>query len=630
MDVSKPLPKFIELVLAPRDRSEADAVEVQRMALESLREARPGMLIDHIEEPASGSGSGPVKLRPLFMRLRSHAEARTFDELRIYELGRLIRPDDPDWHAAVVDLVYQARAILVDTTGLVADPANEGAGQQRSRGAVKSPPPPSKTPRLGSTASSLPPISTSTAPSWGEPQDHKPSIEMPTAPSGPAELGRPVMPHVPQSAPRSAPRQAPARPPRRRPRQGMRFFALCEGRLYCPLCAQPMAIQSMGHERRSFYTCASKHLHPPTVAQPEVYFPVEAVDDAVWARAAERLGDPTLALEIIREAITKGDAGGQNRKAQARGRLERLERDELEVLKLRSEDRISEGAARHRLDEIGSERRKLQQELDSESDSDVKLRPFAKVLEELIAYAKRSSGSIAQADFGLRRRLIEACIPPTAEYGIFPHADGSLETRDLLEEHRFAPGLKHRARSLGRLAGDLKERVTSATPGAPSAAPKLLARVKALLDRGAATEKKESADLGKALQASVQEHQPIELRGRPPRSVNWPAYGFGLVVAILVAILFQPPKVEGEIYDDQAEAFGFAKQLDSLHEVPGGWIAVTHPLWEGAEDEALATQLCERMVTVLETEPRETIMLMVPGGLPLAECKGAGAPTAPQ
>ncbi len=625
MDVSKSLPKFIELVLAPRDRSEADAVEVQRMALESLRESRPGMLIDHIEEPASRGGSGPIKMRPLFMRLRSHAEARTFDELRIYELGRLIRTDDPDWHAAVIDLVYQARAIMVDTTGLVADPASEGGGQpQRKRGGARTTQS-APTPRPRESAPSPPPISASMSPSWGEPQGQKPSIEMPTAPTGPVELGRPAPTHIPQGAPRTSTRQAPAPPPPRRPSQGMRFFALCEGRLYCPLCAQPMAIQSMGRERRSFYTCASKHLHPSTAAQPEVYFPVEVVDEAVWTRAAERLSDPDLALEIIREAISKGDAGGKNRKAQARDRLERLERDELEVLKLRSEDRISEGAARHRLDEIGTERRKLQQELESESDADVKLRPFAKVLEELIAFEKRGSKSLEQADYGLRRRLIEACIPPTAEYGILPHADGSLEIRDLLEEYRFTPGLKHRARSLGRIAGGLKDRVTTAAPSAPAAAPKLLARLGALFDRGAKPDQRESADLGKALQASVQEHQPTELVGTPPREVKWPAYGFGLVVAILVAILFQPPRVDQDDYEDQAEALGFAEQLDSLHEVPGGWIGVTHPLWEGAEDKTMATRLCERMTQKLELDQRETIMLMVAGGLPLAECRGAQA-----
>jgi hypothetical protein len=634
VDVNKSLPRFIELVLAPQERSEVDSVEVQRMALESLRQVRPGMLIDHIEESAGGTATGPIKLRPLFMRLRSHSEARTFDELRVYELGRLVRRDDPDWHEAVVELVYQARGILVDSTGLVADPASEGAGRQTRKpprpqaSRSSQPAPPSSSTSHGSGRAPSPPaIKTSTAPSWAGPSEATPSIELPKEHRPPA-LGRPAPPHTPVSAPRMP--QAPARgaapappSPARSVRAGQRFFALCEGRLFCPTCAQPMAVQSMGHERRSLYTCASRHLHPATDTQPEVFYPVDVVDQAVWERMASKLAEPAIALEIIKEAMSKGMASGEKSRAQAQARLERLERDEIEVLRLRSDDRISEGAARHRLDEIGKERRVLTQEIEEDRGAGSRFAPLSKALEQLQAFRERSGQASSEADFGLRRRLVEACVPQSAEHGIFPHADGTLELRDLLAELSLTPGLKHRARSLGRMVGTLRERVSQARPE-PRSRPKLElpAPLASLLARltPTATPRADTQDLGKALQASMLEHQPL-VPHTPPSRTPWLAYGVLLVAAALVAVLFQPVKPQGIVYENRADDLGVQGKLSELHQVPGGWIGVTDPLWAGTKDKQVAMVLCDSLAAQLQPEPTETVMLMVPGGVPIAECR---------
>ncbi len=648
MDVSKPLPRFIELVLAPQERSEADAVEVQRMALESLREVRPGMLIDHIEEPPGTSDSGPIKLRPLFMRLRSHAEARTFDELRVFELGGLVRRTDPDWHENIVQLVYDARAILVDSTGLVADPASEGAGRNSSRrGAPAKPRKASRPPAVPSDAppafpSSLadtldeepaprgapPPISASPSPSWGGMAGQDADIRMPEAPK-PEPMGRPLSAHTVQS-PRAAPRQgSPTTTPRGGGRSIQRFYALCEGRLFCPVCAQPMTVQTMGHERKSYYTCASKHLHPPSDSQPEVFFPVEVIDRAVWERIADRLAEPELALEIVRDAVAKGAAGGETRKSQVRQRLERLERDELELLSLRSEDRISEGAARRRLDEIAKERRNLQDELQDDTGAVVKLRPLSKALRELAEFRKRGGQEITEASLGLRRKLVEACVPLSAEYGLLPHADGQLEIRDLLEELDFSPKLKHHAQKVGRLAGSLRERLAQAKPslpepklslpGMPAGLSKLLSRLR-LRKAEASPDPSEVRDLGIALHRSVSEPDPFHAPSTPPRQTPWVLYAILLVIASLIAVLFQPVREEEVVYENLVEQMGLTGKLTRFEQVPGGWIGMTDPQWAGTTDAQVADLLCQSLLVQLELGPTESIAMMVPGGLPITEC----------
>lgn len=621
MDVSDSLPRFIELVLAPQEQGETDSFEAQRMALESLREARPGMLIDHIEETKAAS-SGPAKARPLFMRLRSHVEARTFDELRVFELGGLVRRGDPDWHEGIVELVYQGRAILVDTTGLIADPASEGVGRADRRSERSSKHKGQATPLSRPDAlspHSPPPLRASAAPSWSATPEQAPAIELPADPS-PPPMGRPAPIHL-SSTPSGRPRPAAPSPAQRRSPPGKRFFALCEGHLFCPTCAQPMTILTMGHERRLYYTCPSKHLHPSTATQPELYFPVDAVDLGVWSRLSAKLENPRLAIELVREAATKGEVGSQSRRDQVQTRLQRLERDELEVMKLRSEDRISEGAARHRLDEIATQRRKLQDELSSDSSANTKLRPLTKAIEELIAFQKRSSKAVDEADYGLRRRLVQASLPLTAEYGVFPHADGSLEVRDLLGQFSLEPGLRHRVRSFGRLAGSVKDRVSAARPRRSEGEPGRLGRVVRLLRRPSRDAVVDSSDLGKALRATMRDYQPLTPRAAPPRRASWLMYAFGLICAILVAILFQPAAVEQAHYDNQAQDMGLAEELTALHEVPGGWIGVAHPDWIGSTDKAVATQLCATLAAQLQPGPAETVTLMVPGGLPIAECR---------
>jgi hypothetical protein len=632
VDVNKPLPRFIELILAPQERSEADSADVQRLALESLREVRPGMLIDHIVESPGGDG-GPIKRRALFQRLRSHVEARTFDELRVFELGRLIRPSDHEWHEALVQFVYDARAILVDTTGLVADPASEQGGRSRSsrhtQGAESraSPGPTFGRPATGSAmgrpAPKPPPIMTSAQPSWSPGGEDKPRIALPED-AGPPELGRPAPQHIVTSTKAPAAKHGPA-PPRTSSRPTHRFFALCEGRLFCPTCAQPMTVQSMGHERRSFYTCASKHLHPATDCQPEVYFPVDVVDKAVWERIATELSDLEIAQEILRDAVAKGAAGGQSRKSQIRDRLERIERDELEVLGLRSEDRISEGAARRRLEEIRKERMNLTAELQDDAGADAKLRPLSKAIGELQAYCRRSGQAAAEADYGLRRRLVEASVPLTAEYGIFPHDQGELEIRDLLAELELAPRFSHKARALGRMVGALRDRVVASRPKrdaepARDEGPGLLGGLLARLRRSGGETVTESPDLGKALQAAQYEHKPLQISEAPPHRPPWVLYGSLLAAAVLVAVLFQPVGDDGPAYEDKAQELGFGDQLEQLHQVPGGWIAETRPEWVGSHDEQVAALFCASLVEQLGPAPTETITLMVPGGVPVAEC----------
>jgi DNA invertase Pin-like site-specific DNA recombinase len=121
------LPRYVELVRVSGEQQAArDTPADQRAALDKLRLARPGILVERIEEGASGlSGALPLNKRPDLMRLFALAKARSFDEVRVRHLDRLTRHPDPRERYAIYGAVMDASAVIVDASGHVIDPASE-------------------------------------------------------------------------------------------------------------------------------------------------------------------------------------------------------------------------------------------------------------------------------------------------------------------------------------------------------------------------------------------------------------------------------------------------------------------------------------------------------------------------
>lgn len=582
--------RFIELVLSPRAKDGADATTVQRQALERMRDLRPGMLIDHIEETV-GEASSPARTRALLTRLRSHTEARTFDELRIYEIGRLIRPEDPGWHQAIIGLVHQARAVLVDSTGIVADPANP-------EGIRATPPTPGlgggvEAPRAGGSPHS--PEDWSAAPAPRE--------------TGPAAAPRATAPPLAGGASRG--HWEPRRPAGGAVTAG--FTVLCESRVFCEVCGQPLAIQSLGHERKRYYTCASLHLHPPSDCQPEIAFPVEPVDEVVWDRFTSALDPLEPALAALRKALSRDLASGEDQRALHQGRLERLQRDELEVLGLRSEDRISESAARRRLEEISRERRALEEQLRDGHSAARPLDVLVTAIEEVLPQG-RSAQSVPPPE---RRRLLLAAIPDSAEYGILLLATGEVQVRSLLDDHDLRPTMRHKAQAIGAAVQGIRERAGDLSPQRSlSALSRLLRAIKERLTPAA---------------PSLAPQRPAEHPPAAPGVLTFSRtvgisrariamYGIALVAAILVAIVLRPTPLDSAPSENLVDQIGMGEQLVEIYRVPGGWLGRTSTAWVGATDVSLALAACNTLAQRLAPGQRETITLLRPEGVPLVEC----------
>ena len=123
-------PRFVELVrVSTKGQADRDTPEVQRKALEALRQHRPGVLVERIEAPGL-SGALPVARRPDLQRLERLSKERAFDELRVYALDRLTRSDDLRERAAIWGFVGDSKAVIVDCGGRVLDPADDsGMGE---------------------------------------------------------------------------------------------------------------------------------------------------------------------------------------------------------------------------------------------------------------------------------------------------------------------------------------------------------------------------------------------------------------------------------------------------------------------------------------------------------------------
>lgn len=117
-------PRFVELVrVSSAGQAARDTPEDQRRALEHLRKARPGVLVERIDEAISGSLDSAQ--RADLARLLELARGRAFDELRVRHLDRCTRHDDPRERFVVYGIVRDAGAVIVAADGQVIDPATD-------------------------------------------------------------------------------------------------------------------------------------------------------------------------------------------------------------------------------------------------------------------------------------------------------------------------------------------------------------------------------------------------------------------------------------------------------------------------------------------------------------------------
>ena len=121
-----PLPRVVELVrVSTKGQADRDTPEMQRRALDELRVRRPGEVVERIEAPGI-SGALPIEQRPDLLRLAELSRTRSFDELRVYDVDRLTRAEDPRARFAVYGMALDAGAVIVDAGGRVIDPADSG------------------------------------------------------------------------------------------------------------------------------------------------------------------------------------------------------------------------------------------------------------------------------------------------------------------------------------------------------------------------------------------------------------------------------------------------------------------------------------------------------------------------
>ena len=119
------LPRFVELIrVSSTGQAARDTPADQRAALDRLRFARRGVLVERIEQQVSGAADRDA--RPDLARLAELAAARAFNEVRVRHLDRLTRHEDPLERAAVLSMVRRAGAVIVDAGGAVLDPATMG------------------------------------------------------------------------------------------------------------------------------------------------------------------------------------------------------------------------------------------------------------------------------------------------------------------------------------------------------------------------------------------------------------------------------------------------------------------------------------------------------------------------
>ncbi len=485
--------RFVELVrVSTRAQADRDTPEIQRGALDRLRRTRPGILVERIE--ALGvSGGRSLQDREDLLRLKELTADGAYDELRVYALDRLTRADDPRERMAVLGMALDASAIIVDTNGRVIDPADDSgmgeldfylqtffASRERKRIKRRTMDGRRKAAAEGRLAAGMAPYGLTwdfKASVWGIDEEAAAVVRdiydmaleglsavricdrlnargLPsptkrrwsnvsvlmilrhTAYRGqlnqtlegqtfetpvPAIVEETTWHHVQDAldARRSGGR-----------REGKQRKALFRKLARCGVCGRTMYTYHSRHY--GYYRCASSH---PSTQAPRCSnrsHRIKQVDEAVWSLLVARLRDPSLLMQTAAAQDSEEDdwAAKLAAYAERQGKLESLQ---LEVLALRRDDLLTEGACRRRLKEIKTDLNTLESliEVAQRAQRSQSTREAAR--ESLVQRLQAIDGALDALDFESRRALVESIIPRLAGYGVTLYPDGHVEVVGALD-----------------------------------------------------------------------------------------------------------------------------------------------------------------------------------------------------
>ncbi len=401
-------PRYVELIrVSSAGQNERDTPQDQRRALDALRRSRPGALVERVELGALGlSGALPVAQRPDLQRLRKLAEGEGFDELRVRHFDRLIRVDDPDEQEAVFAILRRARAVLVEADGGVTDPRSlpgrivaivkaEGAAEERRKIIERTVDARKRLSAEGRPMTTIPygRRYDFAAGEWGTDEEEldiyrrifreviagislhqlaaRLNAEGITAPKGgrweasslrrmlrnPSAVGRMTSYGHPIACPpvvdEMTQRRALAALARGRTRSGptARYPALLRKLATCSACGSTMHIVA-GRPGQIYYRCARAKGRPgaPATCSASTCHPVAQVDARFLAALRAAIENPDLLLQTMKRGPGAGQA--ERELAAVRRELERLERREENLVRMRSQGEVRDEVWRRQSSEI--------------------------------------------------------------------------------------------------------------------------------------------------------------------------------------------------------------------------------------------------------------------------------------
>ncbi len=483
-------PRYVELVrVSTSKQEEAGTPENQRKALDRLRTQRPGVLLDRIEALAI-SGATPLDQTAQGRALRALAQ-QGMDELRVWDIDRCLgaRADDPRDRLAILSIVMDASAVIVDCRGHMINPLDESgmgeldyylrtffAAQERKKIVARTRAGRQRAAENGRVSS---------PPKYGFVRDES---NRPVVEPGPAEVVRRMFalraeglsynriaerllaegvpsprgamwPHstlhnvlrdpayrgeyhhdgsVIEVEPIVEPAlwhavQAVGSRARRKTR---RADALCKGRIVCA-CGRRAYTYPSGGRLGFYYGCQSLGLPAFRCEKCDdaKRHRVTEIDAAVWETLVEVVTEP----DVLRAAID-ADTGEEDRDGngfrdeldRCDALLDRLTRDEVDLGRSYRRRLISREAWEVQQRDIARERKTLE--------------ASRELARQQIAALEKRSRSVSLASVKLdelrerirgagsedRRAIFEALVPAEEPYGVVLHGDGRVEVRGVL------------------------------------------------------------------------------------------------------------------------------------------------------------------------------------------------------
>jgi DNA invertase Pin-like site-specific DNA recombinase len=495
--LSPSLPRYIELVrVSSKGQADRDTPERQRRSLDQLRKVRAGVFVERIEAVASAALA--LDQTEEGRHLAELARAGAFDELRVSETDRVLggRADDPRDRMAVLSLVLDARAVIVDGTGHVIDPADQsGMGEfdyyirtffaARERKLI------ARRTQDGRLRKALTGqfVGLGTFPWWlswnkvekklevdqrrveiivragesiidglalnqvvrrlnaeGVPPPRKTKwhvITLTRLLRNPALVGEYSQSLKGQKLPLAI-SPVVSRPwfdrvqaaldggRRTRRRDCYRADALCRGRAFCGVCGELMQVLNAGKAGEYvYYRCKSHHHLNQLVPCTNAYHPVSEVDAAVWAQLEAIVLDEQVRRKAARIAEEEEPDSGRDEVARIEVALKKVDEFQVHLLRQKAAGLISDTVYDQMMAEQAGKRTLLTQDLDSgrrRMSGVAAWRDAAMTLNQRMAALARA---IPQADFSVRRSILEKLVPHEKPYGIYV-SPGRVEIRGLL------------------------------------------------------------------------------------------------------------------------------------------------------------------------------------------------------